>query len=258
VPDSGGSYGDKTYGLVIVPRGADAETVSRTLLAPASNAIALGEDSSLRNWMGATVVPGGVSRDLYRSVYSELVTAPWHATRACFLGDMAGCRRALGLAGGTDPLADWYSPGDYHQLVLEQQVRGTAVPDQLNRCLHVPDDAACLAVLRSGWYRPNYRQSAWRPPSPLSPRARVTFVTVALETGGAGAYERLVADAAAPLPQRLAAAAGEPFDSLVTRWRARVIAAPAPPVAVPERSAWMVVGWALIFGFLALRSTRWR
>src|SRR5690348_4295442 len=170
VPDSGGWYSGPShvrYAIVSVAGWANAQDVSRTLLPNAANVIAQHEDSTFRLWLQAVITPGGVTQDLFRSVYNELVTAPWRASRGCFLGDLGACRRALALSGGGDPWVDWYASGDYRALVRDLTLaRGD--PALVNACLRTDDEAACLSVLRGNWYAPWYAQHGHRVPAPVS------------------------------------------------------------------------------------------
>src|SRR5439155_1464720 len=60
------------------------------------------------------------------------------------------------------------------------------------------------------------------------------------------------------LPGRLRPAADLPLDSLLAVWRGRVLAARPEPVTLESKGAWVALSWGVIFGLLALRSTRWR
>src|SRR5918996_1482655 len=61
-------------------------------------------------------------------------------------------------------------------------------------------------------------------PRPASQNARETLVHLALRLGGREAYRRLLASSDAPVADRLAEAAGVRIDSLLTRWRAEILA----------------------------------
>jgi hypothetical protein len=84
------------------------------------------------------------------------------------------------------------------------------------------------------------------------------LVREALQIGGREAYRRLVADPAAPIGARLAATAGLPLDSLVVRWRSRALAARPPRITLTWWTSAAALGWTLILGLCALRSSRWR
>ncbi len=80
----------------------------------------------------------------------------------------------------------------------------------------------------------------------------------ALRLGGRDAYRRLLANPAAPIADRLAAAAGVPHDSLVTVWRADVIASRPATVLLPTWRFAAALVWMALFAACGLRSSRWR
>jgi hypothetical protein len=209
-------------------------------------------DAALEGWLGGSVRPS-VRGSLDRTgVYVQLVTAPSQAARDCFLGRVTACAASLDL-GDALPLEAWYpSPGERRFLVV------TSFADFFNHGANATafgacrggGDSACTALLRS------LPRAVL--PRPLGFDGRVTLVQAALRLGGPEAYRRLLADPAAPIGDRLAAAAGVSRDSLVSRWRAEILAARPRPVVLPAWAVWVALGWALFFGGCGLRSSRWR
>jgi hypothetical protein len=116
-------------------------------------------------------------------------------------------------------------------------------------CVEGRSADACTALLR------RLPARSLEPPLRNGPRA---LVEQALDLGGPDAYDRLMASPHRPLGERLAVAAGVPQDSLVARWRARVIVARPRAVTLTPRGAWAAFVWILVLGALALQSTRWR
>lgn len=252
---------DQTTGLprgpvvpVIVATDANGHDVARRLTLSAGQVMSNGLDPALHGWI-PTIYPLDPQFDEQRrrDVYEELVTAPWMAVRRCYLGDVARCRQAFGLTGGADPATDWYAPEDRARLAFDRSSRGGETTGQValrKSCVDEHHDADCLVLLHG------LPRDLVDPP--LTTTARATLVSTALELGGPGAYDRLLAQPRAPLADRLAAAAGLPADSLIAVWRNRIRALAPMSAKVPARSAWAAFGWALIFGILALRSSRWR
>ncbi|HXH63617.1 MAG TPA: hypothetical protein VNG95_05495 [Gemmatimonadales bacterium] len=239
---------------VIVAGDADVHDVARRLALSAGQVMSSGLDTALHRWI-QNIYPLDAQFDEVRrrDVYQELVTAPWIAIRRCFIGDVARCRQALGLTGGADPAIDWYAPEDRARLAFERSSRGgesTAEVALRKSCVEQHQDADCLVLL--------HRLPREFLDPPLTTTARSTLVATALELGGAGAYDRLLAHPRAPLADRLEDAAGVPADSLIAVWRNRVTALAPMSAKVPARSAWAAFGWAVVFGVLALRSSRWR
>ena len=238
---------------ITFPVGTDRETLTRRFVAQGAQTIGQEvNDSSLVAWMGSYLTPSGPNSDRSDLVYLELVTASWSAARSCYLGDLAACRRALGVTGRDDPILNWYDAADRRMLVRAYETswwhRIAAVKYQ--RCIAGGTDADCEVALRA------LPSIAITPP--LSGTARLHLVETALEVGGPGAYDRLLATAGRPMEARLAAAARLPGDSLFALWRGRVLTARPKTVALQAKGAWAAVLWSTLLGFLALRSTRWR
>ena len=228
----------------------DTATLAQWIAMQAASDIAAHQDTALRHWLRGTIGPLNDSTRRNADVYVEMVTVPWTTAKRCYLGDLDGCRRALGLVPERNPLDQWYDAEDRRRLVA------TAAPDDFRfrpageRALCVEGNAdACTALLRRMPAR------SLEPPLRNGPRALMEF---ALDLGGAGAYDRLMEAPNRPIVQRLAAAARVSQDSLLARWHARVIAARPRPVTLTPAGAWAAVGWVLALGALALQSTRWR
>lgn len=206
-------------------------------------------DTGLTDWLVGVFTPLRLDRIRWDLLYVELAATPWSRIEACYADRLASCRLALGLDGREDPITQWYSPEDRQRLV------GVASNDPgdealRRRCLEQRADAACRDAFLA--VHPG------RVPPPLSAYSRSTLLQLALSLGGRGAYDRLMASRGQPIGVRLGLAAHLPSDSLVLQWRRRVVAARPPSSALSASSAWMSVGWCLIIGFLALRSSRWR
>jgi hypothetical protein len=238
---------------ITFPPQPDRETLTRRLIGQGAQTIGQAvNDSALVSWMGSYLTPAGPNSDRADLVYMELVTAPWSAARACYTGDRTACRRALGLLGRDDPILSWYDAADRRTLVRTfgyswwQRLGGALY----QRCVNGGPDADCEAALRA--------LPAMAIVPPLSGTARLHLLETALELGGAGAYDRLLASARSSMETRLAEAAMVPGDSLIALWRGRALAARPTTVALRPSGAWAAVLWGTLLGVLALRSTRWR
>jgi len=236
---------------VIVATDANGHDVARRLSLSAGQVMSQAFDTALHRWI-QTIYPLDPRFDEQRrrDVYEELVTSPWLAVRRCFTGDIARCRQGFGLTGGADPATDWYAPEDRLRLAFERSGGTNGQLALRKSCAEAHRDADCLLLLRG---LPRDRLDP-----PFTTTARATLVSTVLELGGPGAYDRLLANPRAPLADRLAAAAGVSTDSAIAVWRNRVTALAPTSAKVPARSAWAAFGWALVFGVLALRSSRWR
>jgi hypothetical protein len=232
-----------------VPWDLDVDVVTALLL---RNVPAPPPDEALGTWLGGPLRPSATTPSELGAVYVELVTAPSHAARSCFLGDLAGCRFALGLADAAGAFERWYpSPAERRHLVttsLSHLSRGETQASFL--ACAAGKDSACTELLGS--------VPPWSLPNPLSPWAHRTLIQVALRAGGREAYHRLLGVPDAPLATRIAAAARVSVDTVVARWRRDVLASRPAPVSLPPWGAWVAVGWAAFFAACGLRSSRWR
>jgi hypothetical protein len=211
-------------------------------------------DGMLTAWLGGPGLRLWSHPERQReSAYLELVTAPSTAARRCFMGDMQSCRAVLDIGGASDPLDRWYpSAGERRALaagLFVDYVHGGATAGALRACF-AGADSVCSDLLRS------------LPPGtlarPLGYPGRDALLKLALQLGGRDAFTRLAADSAAPLADRLQAAAGVSTDSLVAQWRASVLASRPAPVTLPAFAWWVAIGWTAVFAGCALRSSRWR
>ena len=210
-------------------------------------------DLALADWLGATLRPTLRPADERTAVYLQLVTVPSEAVRGCFLGDIARCIDVLQLGDSTGLLRRWYvTPAEREALVSgmfgDYFGRGGTAPS-LQKCRQHHDDA-CTALLQS--------LPPGALPRLLAPAARMLLVREALSAGGRDAYRRLVAHPEASIDARLSNAAGMNIDSLVVRWRERVLTARPVPLTLPWWASVAAIGWTAFFGFCALRSSRWR
>jgi hypothetical protein len=210
-------------------------------------------DRAFYVWSGDELRPSihGSRQDLEQS-YVSLVTSHYRVGRDCFVGSIASCRSVLGLDTPVDPARVFQTPAEQRE-VLKEIVVGYLESETragLTACSS-GNDSACAELLTR-------LARADRLSRPVGNIARQSLARTALVLGGREAYARLMSDSTAPIPLRLAAAAGLPLDSLLRVWHASVIAARPRPVAVPAFGALAGLGWIAVFGLCALRSSRWR
>ena len=237
------------YEPVLGDSAATAADIARQLISGAANVLRKNADTTLANWFGPLLLPLSPSPAEVSRIYVELVTAPSAAVRRCYQGDAASCRAALGLLDGGDRVTLWFDADERRALVskMSEMDRAGQRVDS-DACLLTQSDESCIAVLHTVTYLE----------PPLSIEARHSFARAALSAGGRSAYQRLVGSAGRPLSERFAAAAGLSADSSALRWRAAIVAGRPKTVTLATASGWMALGWAIAFGLLALKSTRWR
>jgi hypothetical protein len=229
---------------------ADTAAARRSLETAFAVRLSSAQDEGLRRWLRANLEVRPDTAAWFAAAYLDLATTPWTAARGCFAGDLAACRRALGLETNGAILDQWYAAEDQRRLVQRHLAFHLRRPQAAaaRRCVDEGQDDACRATLEASldWIDP-----------PLAHASRVALVELALAWGGAGAYDRLQASRR-PLPDRLADAARAPLDSLVASWHQRVMTAAPRSVTLDAAGAWAAFSWIVIVGFLGLRSTRWR
>jgi len=248
-PDSGVSRAVLHVGVEL-PWDLDVRATTTVLL---TTVAAPDFDPALADWLGTALRPSLRPESERAAVFVQFVIAPSQAVRGCFLGDIARCKDVLQLDDSTGLVARWYvTPSEREALVTgafgDYFASGATVPS-LQRCRQHRDDA-CTALLQS--------LPPGSLPRPLAHAARVLLVREALRAGGRDAYRRLVANPRAPIADRLSSAAGIAIDSLVVRWRNDVLAARPRSLTLPWWAGLAAIGWTAIFGFCALRSSRWR
>ncbi len=233
--------------LIPISIHADPGEVAGVIAASLAPSVYRTGDELLRRWTGSQLLPA-IRPTMLVTLYDELATAPWSTAQACFLGQLQACRAALGIS-GADPALDWFNAIDRRHYLRSHLGSSVAMRTRVEDC-QGGEDAACVQLLRS------FTADQFVPPFDVT--ARQLLLTIAVESGGPQAFDRLLSANQKPLDARLELAAGLPVDTLVARWRARILSAHPKTVAADMRSAWAAVVWGVAFTMAALRSTRWR
>jgi len=157
---------------------------------------------------------------------------------------MHDCRLALGIDESADPVVEMLDASDRRKLVenLRENLWGRRGGEQ---CL-AGADTACIAVLRANFVR-----------APISSSHRIDVVRLAMALGGPRSMERLLMTNGS-VDDRIAAAARMPTDSVLRRWVSHAHDSRNPSDDMSMGIAASSLGWVLIFGALAFRSSRWR
>lgn len=232
----------------VLPRTIDRRELARGLAGPLHQAIWRRQDSRLRTWLYGQFPTGIVSADNLITIGGELARIPARPNRACLEGEASACAISLGLRLGADTLAEWYSTDTWPGLAarMEWQFSGRAAWLR-DRCADARDLDACRTVLSPRSVLP-----------PVGSSGRQLLMTLALEAGGAGAFGRLTADSGATMEQRLAAAAGAPVDTLLSRW-IRAVSAALPGSPAPRSAeVFLTLAWTTAVLMMAVRGSRWR
>ncbi len=229
-------------------RETEAADLADNLVRIALEALDMTQDRPFHDWLTVGTLTLRSAADFVRA-YESLATSPFEASSKCLLGELGGCRLALGLAETSEPLLTWYSEADRRTLVEnsgrppERLFPNTAA--MYDRCVE-GDGESCSTFMKDRSIQP-----------PLPTNVRVTLVQHALAVGGVGAYGRLYR-AGGTMEERLTAASRVPGDSLIASWRAVLVDSAGHPTAVSWPLGLAAVFWAMAFSAMALRSTRWR
>jgi hypothetical protein len=233
-----------------VPRNVTAEDLEHTLIGMAGQPRV---DWRFGSWLGGTVHPVLDTAAEASAVYVQLVTAGSVAATRCFSGTRTACVAALQLPEDSEFYLAVFTPAERRAAVAGARSRDMITPTALvtySRCVDDRVDSACVAFLGS--------IGTGQVPQPLSSQARNLLVSTAFSLGGAGAYDRLMADSTAPVITRLERAANAPIDRVVDEWRTRVLGARPAAGGVPARGVFLALGWVGLIAAGAIRSTRWR
>ena len=228
----------------------DAKSIALVIVQRATEGIILRGGRELSQWRRSPLPldPAERTDTDWGVLRLDVVSSTSMLGRRCHGGDIAACRRFLGLETVADPLTDYYDAEGRRALV--QARRSLALrssPTGTRRC-EQGEDGACVEVLRLMTDRFD---------APASAYARTTLLARALDLGGDRAAERYVSSTGS-VGDALAGAAGMPLDSLLANWHRdlRDRSSPASNLSVPVAlSSILCVGACF---FLALRSSRWR
>ena len=206
-------------------------------------------DPSVREWLGTRIPMAPQSRDDWSQARVDLLLASSEVARRCALENGSACMLALGVRPSADPAFEWYSDAQRRELIEHNSgILKRATPKQFDQCVTGRVAAACESLVRS---IPNDVI-----PTPVPPRVRQSLVRFALETGGEGAFDRF--NKPGTIADRLQAASQLPADTVVARWRAKLLDARTSSTALDSTTALSSLFWVTLCACLALRSSRWR
>ncbi|HEV8410892.1 MAG TPA: hypothetical protein VGQ30_10305 [Gemmatimonadaceae bacterium] len=208
---------------------------------------AIGEPSALDVYAGPWIPAARIDADQWSEVAIDLATAPSAVTRDCYAGSVKRCESALGLSAVKDPVTEWYSAEDWRVAVDRAPIPPNEAPERRERrerCIAGKAPEICEDFVRE---HPVAR--------PLIIDSRRALIGLALELGGAKAYDRMMSAHGTAL-EILAAASGHDADDLVGVWRQRVLAATPPRVAPMPREVTTMLAWSALFAVVAFRKRK--
>ena len=204
-------------------------------------------DHQVAVWVANDLPSDTAASTVWAQARLSLLSSGAAVARRCYGGDLAQCRLALRLKEPSDPVVDLYDDTDRRRLVghVEDDWRGRSLSSGAGVCI-AGNDETCIALLRG-----------LEIPDPVSSAHRVQLVQVAMSMGGADAMQRLLLTSGT-LDERLAAAARTPTDSVVRVWLHHVRSGSKSSEDMSPLIAGFSLGWTVLFGAMALRSSRWR
>lgn len=226
------------------------DDVTSTLLRAALGSLSGAVDTSIIRWAGMVPPLDSAPTFIYTRARADMISSHSFTARQCYAGDMKACRLALAITPVADVATEWFNASDRRALIARNDRTGWASirPETAESC-KAGNDSLCIAIIRA---HPDVTIGP-----PLRQMHRVTIVQLAGAIGGEGAYERLLTTPGS-LDERIAAAARVPTDSVLRVWTARAKGVELPSDDMSPMIALTSVGWILVCGALALRSSRWK
>jgi|GEM_PF-7014311 len=196
-----------------------------------------------RNWVGGWMAFAPKSADTWERVAVTLATSPSSRARDCYGGALGECLAVLDRV--QNPTKDWwhawYRTPDFRDVVRGWSPRDVA--DSLTRdaCVHRGDRQACAVAI-----------TRFAPPAPIPSVAVQAIVSLAVELGGRDAFARLTREHGS-LRTALEVTSGVPYESLVSEWQKRAVAAkPSDPTPTPMQLG-TIAFWAVALALVAGR-----
>jgi hypothetical protein len=201
----------------------------------------------ISEWLNAPLPIDTTSDDAWRVIRLQLAASPTTIARRCYNGSVAACKAFLGLTVEADPATAWYDSTTRRDIVRSR--RSALDGAASTRCIE-GNDADCVGLMRTS--------AALAPMlgAPALSNARVALVAQALGDGGSGSLASFLDRDS--LTVALAAASKLPLDSVVAHWQRHVHDAGIRSDAFTPGIAVLSLGWIVMLGGLATRSSRWR
>jgi hypothetical protein len=144
--------------------------------------------------------------------------------------------------------------GENSRYYLEVAFRDLAIgPTPGSRECNAGNIAVCRQILGV-----DRADSLYRSSTTLSEAARASLLRLAIERGGAGAFDRFMSDTTQSISLRLENASGIAADSLIRSWLDLTRQARPQPASTSPRTALLALLWSTVLCAASLRSSRWR
>lgn len=186
---------------------------------------------------------------VYTGAYVRLAMVQPGLWRACMEESHGACRAALAMVANGDTINAWYSVEQQREAIT--RAYGRSYPYQAASRAALKVQRECVPRWATSECRrdlPSFRLLA-----PTSGTTRLALLRIALAHGGPEGFQRLVTAESEDVAAILELTARVPIDSLITEWRANVIAAQPPsPTPTGAEFATSLALSALVLG-IAMR-----
>ena len=226
---------------------AEKELVDAALRDAALKLMLAVADSGVSRWLFSQLPVDTVPSTEWTRARIDLLSSQAVVAKRCYAGRVQDCRVSLGITESADPAVEWFDAAGRRKLVegIRKNDWSGSDPVATEAC-YAGSDSACVSILRNSPL-----------PTPVSSTQRINIVRLAISLGGSGAMERFLLTPGA-VDVRIAAAARVPTDSVVQVWLARAHGARTVSDDMSPGIAASSIGWILLCGVLAFRSSRWR
>jgi hypothetical protein len=204
---------------------------------------------SVQSWIRADIPIDAPTQATWSEARVSLILSQTPASADCVHGRIDRCVQILGLVEVADPAFALFNAASRVNVIERwSPLLRRANTKQYDRCTVAKVEAACDSLVRT--MPPDVV------PLPVPPVVRQSFVRYALMIGGAGAFDRFMAQSSPR--QRIEAATKLPADTVVARWRDTILDSRSSSTAIDMETGISALAWAALCGALALRSSRWR
>lgn len=204
-------------------------------------------DRQMYFWMATTPTPDTLPTAMWLNARLNIVSSETSIARRCYDGDIEACKISLRLIGYEDPVMTWFDAAARRRYVTRHGAYSGGSGSVGGEACVAGSDAACVNVMHAINHFAD----------PIPPYLRNTVAAVAVQMGGHAGFERMLNGTDAPM-QRLASVAGVPVDSVLRTWLSKVHGTRLPSQDMTPGIALSSLGWVLVCGLLAIRSSRWR
>lgn len=229
------------FSIVVAP---ELNLVSVSLRDAALKVLLRATDPHFAKWLFAQL-PLDTVPSLEWSRTRVALLSSFAVGRRCYAGSIRDCRLALDITESVDPVVETLDASDRRKLVQDLREENMWGRRGGEDCVR-GSDSACIAFLRVNHIR-----------APISSSHRIDVVRLAMALGGPRSMERLLMTNGS-VDDRIAAAAHMPTDAVLRRWVSRARDARKASDDMSLGIAASSLGWVLILGAMALRSSRWR